>query len=82
LFGVPNLRGERKMAISRTVRVMTMAAVAMTAAGQQLTNEAREAYLMTAKIVRSKGISMGVTNSAKAYMDDRHPGVPGCLYPD
>ena len=58
------------MAISRTVRVMTMAAVAMAATGQQLTNEAREAYLMTAKIVRTKGLSMGVTNSVKASMDD------------
>jgi hypothetical protein len=58
------------MAISRIVRVMTMAAVAMTATGQVLTNDAREMYLMTAKIVRTKGLSMGVTNSVKASMDD------------
>jgi hypothetical protein len=58
------------MTISRTVRVMTIAAAAMTVTGQQLTNDAREAYLMTAKIVRTKGLSMGVTHSLKAAMDD------------
>jgi hypothetical protein len=57
------------MAISRTVRVMAMAAVAMTATAQ-MTNEAREAFLANAKILRTKGLSMGVTNSQKAYMSD------------
>jgi len=58
------------MTIGRTARLMTMAAVAMAAAGQQMTNDAREAYLKTAKIVKTKSLSMGVTNSMKAYLDD------------
>jgi hypothetical protein len=48
---------------------MAMAAVAMTGTAQ-MTNEAREAFLMNAKILRTKGLSMGVTNSQKAYMSD------------
>jgi hypothetical protein len=50
-------------------RVMLMAAVAMTATAQ-ITNEAREAFLLNAKIERTKGLSMGITNSLKAYMSD------------
>ena len=46
-----------------------MAAVA-TNATAQMTNEAREAFLANAKILRTKGLSMGVTNSQKAYMSD------------
>jgi hypothetical protein len=57
------------MAISRTARVMAIAAMAVTASAQ-MTNEAREAFLMNADIVRTKGLSMGITNSMKAYMSD------------
>ena len=57
------------MAISRTVRVMAMAAVAMTATAQ-MTNDAREEFLMKANVLRTKGLNMGITNSLKAYMSD------------
>jgi hypothetical protein len=58
------------MAISRTVRVMAMAAVAMAAAAQPMTNDEREAFLKTAQIVSMKNLSMGVTLSKKATMTD------------
>jgi hypothetical protein len=57
------------MTIHSIVRLMTLAAAAMTATAQ-MTNEAREAFLSTAKILQTKGLSMGVTNSQKAYMSD------------
>jgi hypothetical protein len=57
------------MTIGRTVRMMAMAAIAMTAAAQ-MTNETREKFLMSANVLRTKGLSMGVTNSLKAYMSD------------
>jgi hypothetical protein len=58
------------MAISRTVRVMTMAAVAMAATAQEMTNEQRESFLKTAEIVKMKNLSQGVTLSRKASMTD------------
>jgi len=56
------------MAISRTVRVLTMAAVAMAATAQQMTNEQRESFLKTAEIVKMRNLSQGVTLSRKASM--------------
>jgi hypothetical protein len=57
------------MTISRTATVMAMAAAAMTATAQ-MTNGEREQFLMKANVLRTKGLSMGVTNSLKAYMSD------------
>ena len=58
------------MTIGTTVRVMTMAAVAMVATAQEMTNDQRESFLKTAEIVRMKNLSQGVTLSKKASMTD------------
>ena len=58
------------MTISKSVRVMTMAAVAVVATAQQLTNDQREAFLKTAEIVKMKNLSQGVTLSKKASLAD------------
>jgi hypothetical protein len=57
------------MAITTIFRMMAMAALVTTATAQ-MTNEAREAFLLTAKILQTRGLSMGVTNSQKAHMSD------------
>ncbi len=56
------------MAFTRIVRVMTMAAMALTAIAQQMTNEERESFLKSAQIVNMKNLSRGVTLSKKASM--------------
>src|SRR5688572_26366531 len=59
------------MAIMKTIsRASICLAVAISVNATNLTNEQIESFLREARIVDTKKLSMGVTNSSKASMDD------------